>query len=814
MTQGNGVREQGRADMQNSTVTLDTALWFDDTRDSLLEPGITFANQDELPRLPIPSLAETLNKFLQFLEALQTKQQKQEAQQVVLEFIQRDGPKLQELLIAYETEGVEKGVLGSYIEEFWNDSYLVPDQTAVSNFNPFFVLEDGPDPKIAKHPIRRAASLCFAAVQLASTVREETLLPDTFKDNAICMDQFKAIFGAARVPHVSGDDLDVYPDSSHVVVMCRNQLFYFQALWPDGIVAVDEEDIVEILMAVDKNSKQADPEVSTRACPGVLTSLGRREWAKIREELSAIGSNAEYLTIIDSGLFVLVLDDMVPNSVHQAASNMLHGTYQVEQSIDPEYSGTQMGSACNRWYDKMQIIVCGDGTAGINFEHSAIDGHTALRIVSDIYAETVVNFAQSITRTVPAHGKIPHVIDAALKRAGIQGEKGMQPSVDVLPKKISLSIPECLKRKIYHAETALGDKIIASDTKVLEFMQYGKKLIVANNMSPDAFVQMSMMLAYYKVYGKVVCTYEPVLTKFFFHGRTEAMRSATIPAKQLCETFFDSTSPASTKLAALRRAVQVHTQFVRECARGKGVDRHLFALKCIAEQNDLPVPAFFKAEAWKMLNHTILSTSNCGNPSLRLFGFGPVVPDGYGIGYIIKDNSIHYSISSQRRQTERYTRALNGVLEEMAKLLRGKGIANHRTTIKTAIKSVPKAETYGDKWGQSRKTSATAMMRDKKAEKRWDIVEELSDQSPVITNSMPSSHGRRKAGRNSAPATIGSDHLMSEFKDVGPQKPQRRGSNMFSRVSRRDSLTMRQLSESGESLDLHAEEDTMVGSQV
>lgn len=31
--------------------------------------------------------------------------------------------------------------------------------------------------------------------------------------------------------------------------------------------------------------------------------------------------------------------------------------------------------------------------------------------------------------------------------------------------------------------------------------------------------------------------------------------------------------------------------------------------------------------------------SNCGNPSLRLFGFGPVVRDGFGIGYIIKGES-------------------------------------------------------------------------------------------------------------------------------------------------------------------------------
>ena len=60
-----------------------------------------------------------------------------------------------------------------------------------------------------------------------------------------------------------------------------------------------------------------------------------------------------------------------------------------------------------------------DGGAGINFEHSAIDGHTALRFVSDIYADTVISFAQSITKLVHAHQAIPSVITANVRRAAV-----------------------------------------------------------------------------------------------------------------------------------------------------------------------------------------------------------------------------------------------------------------------------------------------------------------------------------------------------------------------------------------------------------
>lgn len=126
-----------------------------------------------------------------------------------------------------------------------------------------------------------------------------------------------------------------------------------------------------------------------------------------------------------------------------------------------------------------------------------------------------------------------------------------------------------------------------------------------------------------------------MLTKRFIHGRTEAMRSTTVAAKNLCKVFSSQYTSKEEKIEALIEAVQNHSSLVRDIAKGKGVDRHLYSLKCIAEKKGLKTPAFFSSEAWQALNHTVLSTSNCGNSSLRLFGFGPVVPDGFGIGMSI-----------------------------------------------------------------------------------------------------------------------------------------------------------------------------------
>ena len=824
----------------DTNITLDSALEeLNDDAMSLNESRPTFAYQDELPRLPIPSLDETLNKFLQHVEALLDESQHRKAQKVVLQFLKTDGPKLQQLLIDYEQDGIRQGVIGSYVEEFWNESYLVPDQSVVLNLNPFFLIEDGPDPKIAKDPLRRAASLTFCAVKLVSSIQTETLLPDTFKGRPLCMDQFKAVFGAARVPSLNGDEIDVYPTSSHVVVLIRNQFYYFQALWPDGTVAVDEEDIIEILDAIQKNAKQATLRETSKNCPGVFTSLPRRQWAKIRMDLSQVAKNEEYLCILDSALFVLVLDEYIPKNLNDAAMNMLHGSYQLEsETVDDGTTNTyQVGSCLNRWYDKLQIIVCGDGTAGINFEHSAIDGHTALRVVSDIYAETVVQFAHSIMQSVQAHGKIPHVIQAEVQRAATTLDSKGLPSINVLPKKMEFVIPEDIEAKIHFAETALGDQIVASRTAVLEHTDFGRLLITGNDLSPDSFVQMSIILAYYKVYGKMVCAYEPVLTKMFYHGRTEAMRPATMRAKELCEIFFNKGTTNHQKLAALRRATLLHTQFVQECARGKGVDRHLFALKCIAERNNLPIPPFFESEPWKVLTHTILSTSNCGNPSLRLFGFGPVVEDGLGIGYIIKDSSINFSVSSKHRQTQRYVYALEGVLKSMAALLKRSTMSSSRRDGKQRtylIKIAANGDAYGDMWG----ANSTEGEKSSKTTRQWtDTTTHISNVNAKKKTEFPSNQAKpplpsrklrgeviagaeRRNGRckpNEQSTNQATEDQSKEeadqdppgkdpqpkresFDDV-PRRPMRRGS-MFTGHRSHLSMSNWALAQSGVSLDL------------
>lgn len=74
--------------------------------------GVTYAHQDELPKLPIPDLEQTCQKYLAALKPLQTPREHAETRHAVQEFLKHEGPELNEKLKKY-AEGRT-----SYIEQF------------------------------------------------------------------------------------------------------------------------------------------------------------------------------------------------------------------------------------------------------------------------------------------------------------------------------------------------------------------------------------------------------------------------------------------------------------------------------------------------------------------------------------------------------------------------------------------------------------------------------------------------------------------------------------------------------------------------
>jgi len=76
---------------------------------------------------------------------------------------------------------------------------------------------------------------------------------------------------------------------------------------------------------------------------------------------------------------------------------------------------------------------------------------------------------------------------------------------------------------------------------------YGKGLMKKNSMSPDAFIQMVLQLAYYRDAGKFNLTYEASMTRLFREGRTETVRPCTIESSKWVKAMEDKTTTVKTK---------------------------------------------------------------------------------------------------------------------------------------------------------------------------------------------------------------------------------------------------------------------------
>jgi len=168
----------------------------------------------------------------------------------------------------------------------------------VLNVNPFFVLEDDPTPS-RNHQLSRAASLVLGALKFVNALRRGTLEPDMWRGNmALCMHQYKRLFGCARVPSAGADDVMVDELSKHVVVVCRNQFYWFDVIWEDGVTAITERELLANLKAIHEDALQADDVEAASNAVGVLTTERRATWANLRAKLQA--KNEDTLAVIDA----------------------------------------------------------------------------------------------------------------------------------------------------------------------------------------------------------------------------------------------------------------------------------------------------------------------------------------------------------------------------------------------------------------------------------------------------------------------------------------------------------------------------------
>lgn len=160
------------------------------------------------------------------------------------------------------------------------------------------------------------------------------------------------------------------------------------------------------------------------------------------------------------------------------------------------------------------------------------------------------------------------------------------------------------------------------------FQGYGSDFMKQSGYSPDAYVQMAMQLATYRLFGEQAGTYEATQVRPFLHGRTETTRTVSTQSAAFVHEMGLSPKMNETdsesrkeKLRLLQDAVNAHVKYIGLAAKAQGVDRHLMGLSMLVKDGETAPdlysdPLFARSKRWRV------STSNLTHPKFENWGYG------------------------------------------------------------------------------------------------------------------------------------------------------------------------------------------------
>lgn len=508
------------------------------------------------------------------------------------------------------------------------------------------------------------------------------------------MNQYWWLFGVARVPADDGGRLRLDPDARHIVVLCRGQVYRLLVLEENSNQIVDEDNLRQSLNAIVHDAESIPIQDASKTAVGLLTTENQMVWSRCRRTLVQEGlKNGQNFAIIDSSLFVLCLDDSSPSNMTEVSKNMICGTDVVE-------NGAQIGTCINRWYDKLAVIVCRNGAAGMNFEHTCTDGSVDIQMACKIYEGSI---KPSEPATSHPNGSSLNSANNNTLEQRSSSDAGASPSGW---QKLNWDIPSAISDALQLAEQRLMDRIRRHQLETLEFGDYGKATITSMGFSPDAFFEMALQAAYYRVYAQVRSGFEPVQMRHYLHGRTDVVRTTTAEAATFARLFSDEQASNADKMEAMHRATDAHVAISKDCAQGRSHHRHLYVLQQLwkrrrafleaagllppssssssdqtqqqqqQQQQDprlttAPATTIFTDPGWSRLGTTILMGSNVDNPSIAYAGFGPPSADGFTICYFIRRDYMRLSINSRNGEASRFAQGIADTFREIRKTYLG-----------------------------------------------------------------------------------------------------------------------------------------------
>lgn len=443
-----------------------------------------------MPTLPVPPLAQTLERYLETVRPLLDDAEFAATSAVVAEFAEGDGRACQAELERAARDAAETG--GSWLTRPWLETYLATrdPMPLVSSVGFEITLPSpGAGPARAADAIHR-----LAAVHLAH-LRGDLEPEIDPRGNAIDATQLAVLGGGLRRPGIEIDVLEPpepSPARREILVLHRGRGFAVPVSDEAGLPLSVPTLQAALEELVDRPGHQELPFAAS-------TYLPRAEAAEVEAELRAGPAGAATDTRVARTLFAVSLAD-------DAADRADH-------LWDTTFGPAQV------WTDKPLTYRIGlaDDFLGAHFEHSGADGGTL---------QYIVGRAQRVDPDTsgPRPGVGPELLDGSLTPA--------------LTERVAAGLDAYrarareLRTRIHRVPAVPADRLPIK-------------------VSRDALLQFAFLYAQIRATGRVGSTYESVDMRAYAGGRTETLRPVTGEAVALVRGLLDGGAGATELRAAL-----------------------------------------------------------------------------------------------------------------------------------------------------------------------------------------------------------------------------------------------------------------------
>ncbi|XP_057277554.1 choline O-acetyltransferase [Pezoporus wallicus] len=569
-------------------------------------------DETTVPKLPVPPLQQTLHMYLQCMKHLVSEEQFGKTKVIVERFGKAGG--LGESLQQMLEERREKTT--NWVFNYWLDDMYLNNRLALPvNSSPAIIFARQHF-KDVNDQLRFAANL-ISGVQDYKALLDTHVLPVDFargqlSGHPLCMKQYYGLFSSYRLPGHTKDTLvaqksSVMPEPEHIIVACNNQFFVL-----DVVINFRRLSEGDLFTQLQKIAKMAENEEEMLPPIGLLTTDGRTEWAEARTILMKDSTNRDSLDMIERCICLVCLDS--PSGVELSDTNM---------ALQLLHGGGYHKNGANRWYDKpMQFVVGRDGVCGTVCEHSPFDGIVLVQCTEHL---------------------LKHMKESSKKLVRADSVTELP-----APRRLRWKCSPEIQTHLASAAEKLQRIVNNLDFIAYKFENYGKEFIKKQKISPDAYIQVALQLAFYRCHRRLVPTYESASTRRFDEGRVDNIRSATSEAFAFVKAMTDekTTLSDSEKMQRFKDAIAAQTNYTILAITGMAIDNHLLGLREVAREHFKELPEIFTDETYLTSNRFILSTSQVPTTMEMFCCYGPVVPNGYGACYNPQPEHILFCISS------------------------------------------------------------------------------------------------------------------------------------------------------------------------